>query len=44
VRGARENRRQHFGIDLAMPSGVSAVALGDVVKVVLDLQVLEPEA
>src|SRR3954470_11943444 len=38
-----EIRRKDFGIDLAMPPGVSAVALGDVVKVVLDLQLLEPE-
>src|SRR3954451_14304131 len=32
-----EIRRKDFGIDIAMPPGVSAVALGDVVKVVLDL-------
>jgi polyisoprenoid-binding protein YceI len=38
-----EIRRKDFGIDLAMPPGVSAVVLGDVVKVVLDLQLLEPE-
>src|SRR6267142_1050591 len=31
-----EIRRKDFGIDVAMPPGVSAVALGDVVKVVLD--------
>ena len=37
-----EIRRKDFGIDLAMPPGVSAVALGDVVKVELDLQLLEP--
>lgn len=37
-----EIRRKDFGIDLAMPPGVSAIALGDVVKVVLDLQLLEP--
>ena len=37
-----EIRRKDFGIDIAMPPGVSAVALGDVVKVVLDLQLLEP--
>ena len=37
-----EIRRKDFGIDLAMPPGVSAVALGDVVKVVIDLQLLEP--
>jgi polyisoprenoid-binding protein YceI len=39
-----EIRRKDFGIDLAMPPGVSAVALGDVVKVVLDLQLLEPQS
>ena len=39
-----EIRRKDFGIDIAMPPGVSAVALGDVVKVVLDLQLLEPES
>jgi polyisoprenoid-binding protein YceI len=39
-----EIRRKDFGIDIAMPPGVSAVALGDVVKVELDLQLLEPEA
>jgi polyisoprenoid-binding protein YceI len=38
-----EIRRKDFGIDLAMPPGVSAVALGDVLKVVLDLQLLEPD-
>ena len=37
-----EIRRKDFGIDVAMPPGVSAVALGDVVKVELDLQLLEP--
>ena len=37
-----EIRRRDFGIDVAMPPGVSAVALGDVVKVVIDLQLLEP--
>jgi polyisoprenoid-binding protein YceI len=39
-----EIRRKDFGIDLAMPPGISAVALGDVVKVELDLQLLEPES
>lgn len=38
-----EIRRKDFGIDLAMPPGVSGVVLGDVVKVELDLQLLEPE-
>jgi polyisoprenoid-binding protein YceI len=37
-----EIRRKDFGIDLAMPPGISTVALGDVVKVELDLQLLEP--
>lgn len=39
-----EIRRKDFGIDVAMPPGISAVALGDVVKVELDLQLLEPES
>ena len=38
-----EVKRKDFGIDLALPPGVSVVALGDVVKVELDLQLLEPE-
>ena len=37
-----EIRRKDFGINVAMPPGASAVALGDVVKVVIDLQLLEP--
>src|SRR3979411_2597068 len=37
-----EIRRKDFGIDVAMPPGVSAVALGDVVKIEIDLQLLEP--
>ena len=37
-----EIRRKDFGIDVAMPPGISAVALGDVVTVELDLQLLEP--
>jgi polyisoprenoid-binding protein YceI len=37
-------RRKDFGIDLAMPPGVSAAMLGDVVKVELDLQLLEPQS
>jgi polyisoprenoid-binding protein YceI len=37
-----EIRRKDFGIDIAMPPGISAVALGDVVKIDLDLQLLEP--
>ena len=39
-----ELRRKDFGIDLALPPGVSAVALGDVVKIELDVQLLEPAA
>ena len=39
-----ELRRKEFGIDLAMPPGVAAVALGDVVKIELDIQLLEPGA
>jgi polyisoprenoid-binding protein YceI len=39
-----ELRRKDFGIDLALPPGVSAIALGDVVKVELDVQLLEPSA
>jgi polyisoprenoid-binding protein YceI len=42
--GATEIRRKDFGIDVAMAPGVSAVALGDVVKIELDLQLLEPDA
>src|ERR1700736_3262873 len=37
-----EIRRKDFGIDLALPPGVQVVALGDVVKVEIDLQLLEP--
>jgi polyisoprenoid-binding protein YceI len=37
-----ELRRKDFGIDLAMPPGISTVALGDVVKIELDIQLLEP--
>ncbi len=39
-----ELRRKEFGIDMALPPGVSAVALGDVVKIELDVQLLEPAA
>ena len=39
-----EIRRKDFGIDLAMPPGVSAVALGDIVKVEIDLQLVEPSS
>jgi polyisoprenoid-binding protein YceI len=39
-----EIRRKEFGIDIALPPGVNVVALGDVVKVELDLQLLEPES
>lgn len=37
-----EIRRKEFGIDIAMPPGVSGALLGDVVKVELDVQLLEP--
>jgi polyisoprenoid-binding protein YceI len=37
-------RRKDFGIDLALPPGVSGAVLGDTVKVELDLQLLEPTA
>lgn len=39
-----EIRRTDFGIDLALPPGVTGVLLGDLVKVELDLQLLEPGA
>jgi polyisoprenoid-binding protein YceI len=39
-----ELRRKDFGIDLAMPPGVSGVMLGDIVKIDLDVQLLEPSA
>jgi polyisoprenoid-binding protein YceI len=39
-----EIRRKEFGIDLEMPPGVSGVMLGDVVKIELDVQFLEPDA
>ena len=39
---ATEIRRKDFGIDVAMPPGISAAMLGDVVKIELDLQLLEP--
>jgi polyisoprenoid-binding protein YceI len=37
-----EVRRKDFGIDVQLPPGVSAVMLGEVVKVELDLELLEP--
>jgi polyisoprenoid-binding protein YceI len=37
-----EIRRKDFGIDVQLPPGVSAVVLGEVVKVQLDLELLEP--
>jgi polyisoprenoid-binding protein YceI len=37
-----EFRRKDFGIDVQLPPGVSAVMLGEVVKVQLDLVLLEP--
>jgi polyisoprenoid-binding protein YceI len=36
-------RRKDFDIDVALPPGVSAVALGDVIKVEIDQQLLEPD-
>jgi polyisoprenoid-binding protein YceI len=36
-------KRKDFDIDIALPPGVSAVALGDVIKIEIDLQLLEPE-
>ncbi len=36
-------KRKDFGIDIALPPGVSSVALGDVIKIEIDLQLLEPE-
>lgn len=39
-----EIRRKDFGIDFAVPPGMSSVILGDVVKIELDLQLLEPHA
>jgi polyisoprenoid-binding protein YceI len=39
---ATEIRRKDFGIDLALPPGVNVAVLGDVVKVEIDLQLLEP--
>src|SRR4051812_36307932 len=36
-------KRKDFGIDIALPPGVSSVALGDVIKVEIDLQLLEPD-
>jgi polyisoprenoid-binding protein YceI len=37
-----EIRRKDFGVDIALPPGVSGAVLGDVVKIELDLQLLEP--
>ena len=37
-----ELRRTDFGIDLSLPPGASTIALGDVVKIELDIQLLEP--
>jgi polyisoprenoid-binding protein YceI len=39
-----ELRRKDFGIDIALPPGVSGAMLGDVVKVELDIQLIEPSA
>jgi polyisoprenoid-binding protein YceI len=37
-----ELRRKEFGIDIAMPPGVSGVMLGDAIKFELDIQLVEP--
>lgn len=37
-----ELRRKEFGIDVALPPGVSGAMLGDVVKIELDIQLIEP--
>lgn len=37
-----ELRRKEFGVDIAMPPGVSGALLADVVKLELDIQLLEP--
>jgi polyisoprenoid-binding protein YceI len=39
-----EVRRKDFGIDVQLPAGVSTVVLGEVVKVDIDLELLEPAA
>jgi polyisoprenoid-binding protein YceI len=39
-----EVRRKDFGIDVQLPAGVSTVVLGEVVKVEIDLELLEPAA
>jgi polyisoprenoid-binding protein YceI len=36
-------KRKDYDIDVALPPGVSAVVLGDVIKVEIDLQLLEPD-
>ncbi len=36
-------KRKDFDIDIALPPGVSSVALGDVIKIEIDLQLLEPD-
>jgi polyisoprenoid-binding protein YceI len=37
-----ELRRKDFGIDIALPPGVSGVMLGDAIKFTLDVQLVEP--
>ena len=37
-----EFRRSDFGLDLSLPPGVGSVMLSDVVKVELDIQLVEP--
>jgi polyisoprenoid-binding protein YceI len=39
-----ELRRKDFGIDIALPPGVSGVMLGDAIKFTLDIQLVEPAA
>jgi T5SS/PEP-CTERM-associated repeat protein len=39
-----ELRRKDFGIDIALPPGVSGAMLGDLVKIELDIQLVEPTA
>jgi polyisoprenoid-binding protein YceI len=36
-------RRKDFDIDVVLPPGVSSVVLGDVIKVEIDVQLLEPD-
>jgi polyisoprenoid-binding protein YceI len=40
--GTMEVRRKDFGIDVQLPPSISAIMLGEVVKVEVDLQLIEP--